>query len=206
MIAILVILGFGGLVGLIVWAAMAEHAKMKQRFEALAARLGLRVVEEKLSIGSQLSVVGLHQGREVKFWPYSTGSGKSRTHWAAVAVRPAATELAFEIRRQGFATKLMEVFGSKEITVGDAAFDQEWFVQTNQPEFLAAALVPAIREKFMAQPQRANDGSYKLADGWVQFAERGTFSSEEVIARLEAKLALLRDLADVAEVAATSRH
>ena len=201
MIPILVMVVMGGVIGLVVWAAIAEHGKTKARLEALALRLGLRVVEEKLSIGSRLSVVGQHQGREVKFWSYSTGSGKSRTHWAAVAVQPGATALTFEFRRQGFATKLMEVFGSKEITVGDAAFDREWFVQTNQPEFLAAALVPAIRTKFMAQPERAGDGPYKLADGWVQFAEHGALSSDAVIARLEAKLPLLRDLADVAEVA-----
>ncbi|WP_438480360.1 hypothetical protein [Oleiharenicola lentus] len=200
--ALVIVLGIGGFFGLIIWLAIKQHARTKENLIALAARHGLRLVETKQSLGADYSVQGTVLGREVRFWTYTTGSGKSRVHWAAVGVRPRATNLTFELRRQGFTTKLMEMFGSKEITVGDPAFDQAWFVQTNQPEFLQAALLPEIRAKFMAQPERARDGSYKLADGWVQFAEHGSFATPEVIARLETKLPLLHDLADVAEVGA----
>jgi hypothetical protein len=84
--------------------------------------------------------------------------------------------------------------------VGDEAFDRTWFVTTDQPDLLRAALVPAIRAKFMAQPPRTNESSYQTKDGLVQFAERGSFYSTDLIVRLEAKLPLLHDLADVVEV------
>jgi hypothetical protein len=193
-----------GLFGGITWLAITQTKKVKANLAALAARRGLRVVEEKHAFGSTQLVSGLAQGREVRFWTYTTGGGKSRTTWVAVGVRPRATGLTFEFRRQGFTTSVMGFFGSKEVTFGDAAFDKAWFVRTNQPVLLRAALVPDIRAKLLAHPSRRQDGDYKLADGLVQFAERGTFHSNETIARLEAKLPLLHDLADVVEVCSSS--
>ena len=64
--------------------------------------------------------------------------------------RKARANLQALAQRQGFTTRIMEFFGTKEITVGDAAFDAAWFVQTNQPEFLAAALKSQGLEDFWA--------------------------------------------------------
>ncbi|MBI2497546.1 MAG: hypothetical protein HYV75_06395, partial [Opitutae bacterium] len=100
------------------------------------------------------------------------------------------------------ASKLMELFGVREIQVGDPAFDAAWFVRTNQPEYLAAALVPAIRAKFMAETgDPRNTGTYKLENGVVRYTEMGGLSPAAV-ERFAAKLPLLQDLADVAEVSA----
>jgi hypothetical protein len=61
-------------------------------------------------------------------------------------------------------------------------------------------LVSEIREKLMALATHHPEGSYKMADGEVCFALKGGFSSARTVAQLEARLPVLHDLADVAEV------
>ncbi|MBI2516275.1 MAG: hypothetical protein HYV95_05105 [Opitutae bacterium] len=192
--------------GLIIWLNWWTQKKTLANLRALAGRLGLQLTAPPSALGGGGMVSGAQQGRAVRFWTYTTGSGKSRQTWCAVGVRPRAVGgLQFELQRQNFGTKVMEWFGAKEIQVGDAGFDAAWFVQTNQPEFLAAALVPEIREKLMADAADAREGGYKLADGEVRFALRDNFTSEKAIARLEARLPVLHDLADVAEVFAADQ-
>jgi hypothetical protein len=194
-----------GVVLLLVWSARNQARKTRENLAAFAAQAGLRMVEQKIfGLTMVGSLEGVSQGRPVRYWTYTTGSGKSRTTWVAVGVGvPAGGTLQFEITRQGFGAKLMELFGVKEIQVGDPAFDAAWFVQTNQPEFFAAALVPAIRAKLMAETADRRGTGYQLVQGMVRYAERGGLSLPAV-ERLATKLPLLLDLADVAEVAAGS--
>jgi hypothetical protein len=167
-----------------------------------ARRAGLRVVE-KTALGFTWveSMEGTQAGRAIRYWTYATGSGKSRVTWVAVGVQPRATAgLQLELTRQNFGSKIMEMFGVKEVQVGDPAFDAAWFVRTNQPDFLAAALVPAIRARLLAAPAEGRSARYKLEQGPVFYAEQGAFASAAVLARLERQLPLLHELADVAEV------
>jgi hypothetical protein len=178
-----------------IWLSGRQQQQASANRLALADRLGF---DFNLGLGE---VTGNVAGRPAHFWTYSTPNGKSRVTWCAVGVWPHRTGgLAYNIQRQNFGTKVMTWFGAKEIQVGDTAFDAAWFVQTNQPEFLAAALVPEIREKIMALPALPGENGYELAEGEVRFAVRGTFADEKLVAALEARLPLLRDLADVAEV------
>jgi hypothetical protein len=160
---------------------------------------------EKTALGFTMveSLEGVQQGRPVRYWSYATGSGKSRTTWVTVGVTvPGAVALQFDLTRQNFVSKVMELFGAREIQVGDPAFDAAWFVRTNQPEYFAAALVPAIRAKFMAEiGDRRSTGSFKLEQGIVRYTEMGGLSAAAA-ERLATKLPLLLDLADVAEVSA----
>lgn len=190
---------------LIVWGAVQHQKKARANLEALAARLGLQVTGDPKSVLAAGGVAGRYQGKEVRFWTYSTGSGKSRRTWCAVGVKPRAHGgLEFELQHQGFGTKIMEWFGAKEIQVGDPAFDRDWFIRTNQPEFLAAALVPEIRAKLTSLKQAAAEKPFRLEAGEVRLSTSGSFGSEQVIARLESCLPLLCDLADIAEVYAGS--
>jgi len=120
--------------------------------------------------------------------------------------RKARANLQALAQRQGFTTRIMEFFGTKEITVGDAAFDAAWFVQTNQPEFLAAALVPEIRARGMAALAARAKGSFSLKDGAVRYAEQGTLASAVQLARLEQQVPLLHYLADLTDVAAAAER
>ncbi len=194
------------IVAALLWAARGHARKTHAMMRDFAQRAGLRVVE-KTALGFTWveSMEGTQAGRAVRYWTYATGSGKSRTTWVAVAVRPRAEAgLQFDLTRQSFGSKIMEMFGVKEIRVGDPAFDAAWFVRTNQPDFLAAALVPSIRARLMAERAGRWGARYKLEHGLVQYVEQGHLSSAEVMSRLERQLPLLQELADVAEVFAGS--
>jgi hypothetical protein len=190
-----------GVFGLIVWAVLAGGKRTAANLTALANRLGLQVQFRtwgKFVLGGSLH--GTIAGRTVRVWSYTTGSGKSQRTWSAVGVRPRRDDgFTFKFDRQGFVTKVMEVFGSKEVRLGDRAFDDAWFVQTNRPDFLAAALLPEIREKIMTL-FHAGPGVLRLEAGEVAYVEEGSLSNADVTRRLEAALPLVQDLADVAEV------
>jgi len=188
------------IIGGSVWWAMVQKRKAQANLQALARRLGLTPTEKMMN---DLELRGTVSAREIRFWTYATGSGKSRVNWVAVLVETSTTHgLIFELRRQNLVTKVMEFFGSKEITVGDKAFDDAWFVQTNEPDFLRAALVPGIRAKLMDSLAAGAMGSFKCNGGAVSYAESGSFSSYPQCLRLEQQLAVLQDLADLAEVVA----
>lgn len=195
--------GFAALAMLSAWGAFRARRIAHERLAALAGRLGLEFVAAK-TWTDLASITGTLRGKRVEFFNYTTGSGKSRKSWSALSVAPAvAGSLTFVLCKQGFLTKVRALFGAKEITVGDAAFDARWFIQTNQPDFFRAALIPELRTKLDAALAGAiKGGEIKLEAGAVRYAEQGTFSAERC-ARYEALLPLLCDLADVAEVSAS---
>lgn len=199
---LLILPAFIAIVVLIVWASVVQARKTRERLAAFAQRAGLRVNEQTvLGFISVESLEGEQSGRTIRYWTYATGSGKSRVTWVAVGVIPrAGAGLEFDLSGQDFGSKILEMFGAKEVKVGDPAFDAAWFVRTNQPEFFAAALVPQIRERLMASIAIKRGARYKLEKGVVQYVERGTFGGSGVIERLEGQLPLLHELADVAEV------
>lgn len=198
---LLVALFIGGVFALIVWAVLAGGKRTAANLTALAGRLGLQVQFRtwgNFVLGGSLQ--GTIAGRAVRVWSYTTGSGKSQRTWSALGVRPRRDDgFTFKFARQGFATKVMEVFGSKEIRLGDRAFDDAWFVQTNRPDYLAAALLPEIREKIMTVFHTGH-GTLRLEGGEVAYVEEGSLSDLAVTQRLEAALPAVQDLADVAEV------
>jgi hypothetical protein len=199
-------LAFGGFAALVVlgaWGGLRARRKTHARMAVLAERLGLEFVAAK-TWTDNARITGSVRGKRVEFFNYTTGSGKSRKSWSALSVAPATSgSLTFALCKQGFVTKVRALFGAKEITVGDKAFDDRWFIQTNQPDFFRAALIPELRAKLDAALSGAmKGGDIKLEAGAVRHAEQGGFS-EERCARYEALLPLLCDLADVAEVSSS---
>lgn len=191
--------------GLVVWWSIVQSRRTSANLQALAQRLGLEFVDEKGGgWARKLLVSGRREGRSVTFYSFTTGSGKSRVHWCAVSVLPNRTGwLTFHIERQGLATKIGELFGAKEIVVGDPVFDAAWFVRTNRPDFLRAALLPEVRTKLMAAHAVSRSrGHFKLEEAALFYAENGTFADAATCARLEQMLPLLNELADIAEVSA----
>ena len=191
--------------GLAVWLAVVQSRRVAANLRALAQRLGLDYVEEnKAGWVTNHLVTGQRDGREVRFFSFITRTGKSSTTWRAVSVRPRAIgDLLFHFQPQGLGTKLKELFGAREIVTGDAPFDAAWFLETNQPEFLRAALVPEVRAKLLAAHATARAGeNFKLEEAAVRYAEHGSFGDPADCARFEQLLPVLHDLADIAEVSA----
>ncbi len=186
--------------GVVVWAVRRE-IKSARNLAALAARLCLRFSpskENEPGVGN--TVEGDFQGRPARFWTYATGSGKSRTEWVAISMRLAGdSRLTVQLKPQGFGTKIAELFGAKEIEVGEPRFDGEWFIRTNAPATCRAALLPELRERLMTARQRGARGVFTLERGVFAYTEMGTFARDSTVARLDSMLPLLRDFAEAAE-------
>lgn len=207
MTAVIAIVLVCGSISLLIWLEAKRWHKAVQNLAAIAARLALELKVVKHAFGLQeASVEGQLQGKRVRFWSYTTGSGKSQRRWIAVGAQPRqGGALSFRIEPQGLGTRVAEFFGAKEIQVGDRRFDDAWFVRTNAPEVFGAALVPEIREKLLAARTAGAKGSYRIDEGWVVYAEEGSFAKPEAAQRLESLAPTLLDLADVVEFCASAR-
>ena len=201
LIVLALFLAFFGLA--LVWGR-AHQRRIAAQVSALAARQGLTLVADTRPwLRGSPRAEGQRRGRRVRFWSYTTGAGKSRRHWVATAVAPRNPgTLTFQLQPQGLGTRLAELFGATEITVGEAAFDAAWFVRTNQPATFGALLLPEIRSRLLALRTAGGKGTVKLEEGWISYAEEGHFGREELVARLEQILPALEDLADAVEVGA----
>lgn len=192
---------FGGFLILMVILARlaAKHSrKAHDNLCELAQRLNLKIEEVKPVLGfyKQADITGEIRGKQVRLYLYTTGTSKSKTTWAAIAVVPREHGgLTFSMTRQGFGSRVKALFGAEEIKVGDEKFDREWFIETNAPDFLAAGLLPEMQRKI--QPHH---GNWKLKDGVIIYSEQGSFSDRERCTRFIAITEAACDLADVAEV------
>lgn len=188
-----------GFCALMVWLGARASVAARERVGRLATALGLQLEAAQPTLGffyPEPRVTGRLRGKAVLIHNYSTGSGKSRRTWSALAVTPAQDGgLTLVLTRQGFVSKLQELFGSKEITVGNPEFDAAWFVRTNAPDFLQAALLPELQAKF-----RPFKGAFKLEKGVVTYVEEGAFNHEERCQRFLLAADVACDLADIAEV------
>jgi hypothetical protein len=194
-----------GFYRLIVFAAGKLQAATQANVQALAQRLGLAVTDKKL-LGRDCDweLTGTLSGRPLRYWQYSAGRGEDRHSMVAVSIQQrSAGRLTFVMQRavSGGLGKIAGMFGAKDMTTGDEVFDAAWWVQTNQPEFLKAALVPEIRTKLIATVAGGAAGSFRLSDGVVSYEERGNFSLGISRVPLEQQVPLLQDLADLADVA-----
>jgi hypothetical protein len=208
MLPVLFIAFIVGVVGFTFWGAAQQGKRATENVRQMAATLGLQFVEKPPTLGmfyTDARAAGQMRGKRVEVFPFATGSGKSRIQWSAVsAAVPVSTALTFHLRRQGFSTKFLELFGAKEIQVGDAEFDRAWFIQTNQPDYFGGALLPELRAKINSLVRelgtQARGMEFKLEQNGVRYAEIGSFSNGDCCKRCLRAADIVCDLADVAEV------
>jgi hypothetical protein len=75
-IAIVLVCGF---VGWLIWLETVRWKKVVANLAALAARLGLELIVVRQVVGlHRAHVEGRLQGKVVRFWSYTTGSGRSQ--------------------------------------------------------------------------------------------------------------------------------
>ncbi len=187
----------------LIWAIVKATRRIRENMVRLATDLGLQLdplEPAKGWLAQPQRVVGHIRGKAVLIHTYTTGAGKSRHTWTALVVTPNLKgDLTFSLSRQGFGVRVLQLFGAKEITVGNREFDDTWFVQTNEPEFLRVALLPELQQKF--RPFR---GTFKLENSAVAYVEEGAIQNDERRLRFVQAADLVCDLANVAEVHA--RH
>lgn len=203
-VPIIMVGGFLLITTVVVRLIARSTLKTYENMKHLAERLKLTVPEVKPVLGFYKTpeVTGVIREKPVRVYTFTTGSGKNQTTWSAAAVTPRATGgLTFSLSRQGLGTKLLEIFGSKEIKVGDEAFDKKWFIQTNAPDFMAIGLLPELQQKISAF-----EGKWELKRNEVIYTERGSFNSRDRCERWPDAVDAACDLADAAEVYAQQKQ
>lgn len=183
---------------------MRQGKRARVNLQRLAADLGLEAIQppkRRFLPAGMGSVKGNYRGRFVRIYSYTTGSGKSRTHWCAIEAKvqnPA--KLTFNISRESFLTRTVKVFGMQEARVGDEMFDRAFFMRTNQAEYLRMALIPEVRSRMLGHQKIAGSrGSFTANDLGVKYAEVGSFSNERLISRFPQAVEVVCDLADIVE-------
>lgn len=193
------------IIGLVIWTAVVQRRRTAANLQKLAGQLGLEFFPARRWL-ERPRVAGTRRGKFTQIFTYTTGSGKTAKTWSAARVQMAVPgPLHLTLKKRGFATKLSTLFGTRAVTLEDSAFDQAWFMQTNQPEFLRAALLPELREKLIAMRRAGASGTFELKGGEVKYVELGIFADAKRTARFVTVVDLLCDLADVAEVAAEQK-
>ena len=184
-------------------AARRQQRKAVDNLTCLASRLGFEVNRKPARFGFEPppTVAGRHRNRAVRFFNYTTGSGKSSTTWSAVAAAlDGAGGFNLELFPENFVTRIATALGLQDIRVGDPTFDQAFIVKSNDPAYAAAALLPEIRARLLAERPRGARGHLAIKDGEVRYAEAGAFDDEARVTRLAGMLEVVCDLAEVAEV------
>ena len=191
------------LAGIAIVGVQKQQRKAREQLAGLARRLGLELRRQGAKFGFEPSptVAGGHRNRAVRFFNYTTGSGKSSTTWSAVAASVGgAGGFSLELFPENFLTRIATALGLQDIRVGDPAFDQAFIVRSNDPAYAAAALLPEIRARLLAERPPGARGHLAIKDGEVRDAEAGAFDDGARVTRLAGMLEVVCDLAEVAEV------
>lgn len=117
-------------------------------------------------------------------------------------------DLRLSIREAGVASKLGELLGRHDITVGDPGFDSAFVVKADEPARAAALLTPALRESLM-QWKRSGAVFYITDECVKLFVLPGTMTTlgaADLVANLQAVAALARALSDALRAVPPSEH
>lgn len=201
---LLLFFGFtAAIVALALTLGRKQQRRVRTLLTALAQRLGLELKTRPAKFGFEPTptVEGPHRGRAVRFFSFTTGSGKSRTTWCAVSAAFAgAGTFTLDLQAQNIVGRIAVALGMQDIRIGDPAFDEAFIIKSNDPAYAAAALLPEIRARLLGERQHGATGHLAVKDGEVRYAEIGSFGSEAQVNRLASMLEVACDLAEVAEV------
>ncbi|MFT3869016.1 MAG: hypothetical protein QM715_11210 [Nibricoccus sp.] len=199
---------FGAVIVAIAFITLYQTKKAGENLAALAQRLGL-TLKTTGKFFKKHSLVGELRGKQAEVFSYTTGAGKSRRTWAAMAVTVGKTGgLTFSLeRRVAFLDFFARAFRRNEVKTGDEIFDRQWLLKTNRPELMQAILLPELRQKLTSfLGSGATSPSFKLETYRVQYSEQGSFSSDKVCQRIATGADILCELADIVEVTAEMKN
>jgi len=197
-IAIFLVLFAAVLIG-----AKKQSEKAHANLTRMAQRMGWAPPEPfKASLlrSSPMALAGAFRGRQMRVFTYTTGSGKNRTHWCAIAARvDNAAKLTLRLGKENALTRFGRKFGLDDVSVGNAAFDEEFYVKSNKPEFISVALIPEIRQRIGQLWHDQPRGAIEVEGGEVKFSESGTFANDSMCDRFIAAAEVICDIAEVAD-------
>lgn len=194
---------FATVVALILYAGARQQQRTRENLGRLADELRLEVVESgKRTVFGQPAptLAGMVRGRRVRIYSYSTGSGKNRTQWCAIAAVVKNTSgITLRISKENVFTRVGRTFGLDDVATGDAGFDRQFYLKSNKPGFVRIAFFPEIRERFANAWNAHARGSISADGNEVKYAETGSFSKAAVCGRFPGMVELVCDVCDLVE-------
>ena len=129
-----------------------------RRFRAIADRTGL-TVRPKLMDASQ--VTGTFRGRSLTMTTANTRAFSFRRRWTLVTVDVKNPELLrVHLSRQDFVDRLFVAAGLTDIQIGDAAFDRQFLIQSDEPK--------VVKQLFRSQRfATRSSGPTSARPGWA---------------------------------------
>ena len=146
-----------------------------------------------------LRLEGQHRGIRLQVYHYQVSSGQSSTTYATVrATLENERGLAFTFSKEGIFSKVGKSLGMQDVATGDARFDGLFVVKCNDPEFIARALIPQVRERFVnAWETHKARGTIKLKNDTLSYDEAGSIRDDKTRHRAEAVAELICDLGGI---------
>jgi hypothetical protein len=189
------------IVGIFVLAIRQQKAA-RENLRKLADRLGLVISEPKKSFFSSSTprATGNMRGRTVTVWSYTTGSGKNRVQWCAISASARNTSrLTLRVSGENFFTRVGRAFGADDVKTDDPAFDERFYVKSNDASYIRAAFISEVRARFTEAWQTGARRTVSDDGDEVKYAEHASYSRDKVCARFPALAELVCDVADVVE-------
>jgi hypothetical protein len=127
-------------IGFLAWKS---HQRTVETWRRVGAELGLNT-----TVGRGLSrpvLSGAIAGLPVTVDTYTQRSGKNNTTYTRYRVGYPPLGIGLQLKREGVFSSVTKLFGFQDVAVGDAAFDDNFNVKTNNEAKLRNLLTPSVR-------------------------------------------------------------
>lgn len=187
----------------VIVASVRQQRRGQENLRKLAEQLGFNPpapVKNSIFKSRQTRLTGEMRGRTLSVYAYTTGSGKQRQSWCALAV-PAKNprDLKLRISGENIFTRAGRVLGIEDVAIGDEAFDRQFYVKSNDAAYARVALIPEVRTRLLETWKLGATGTISADGAEVKYAEQGSFANARICARFPALAELVCDVADIVE-------
>jgi hypothetical protein len=110
--------------------------------------------------------------------------------------------MTLRLSKENVFTRAGRKLGIDDVETGDPAFDREFYLKSNKPDFIRVALLPEIRHRLLAAWGKGLRGSLSADASEAKYAEQGSFSDNKLCARFTAAVELVCDVGEVVEACA----
>jgi hypothetical protein len=202
-IPVVMVASFLGVFALILFVARRQRRRGRDNLGNLAQQLGLPppvIPQGFWAAFKSAELRGDHRGRAVRIYNYTTGSGKSRTTWCALSLPVQnPSKMTLRVSRENMLTRVGRVFGVDDVATGDTAFDDQFYVKSNDAGYVRAAFIPEVRTRISTVWKDGARGTISVDGSEIKYAEVGSFSSDKICGRFPALVDVAHLLADVVE-------
>ncbi|HSI15325.1 MAG TPA: hypothetical protein VK961_24980 [Chthoniobacter sp.] len=194
----------GGAIAVFAAIGLAIFGRLRKRqadFKLAAEQHGFEVMEPRPRfVGNWRTLASKSEGIwALEIREERVAEGEEDAFFQEITLRsPATGGLEFLFRPKSRWRKLEPEGEARNVEIGDAEFDRIWFVETNRPQLLIAALTPELRAHFDGLQPSSGPCRVSLKQGLIVIRGNRYFLPA---ARFDHAMKLVQSLARVAEEA-----